>query len=119
MWLGRRFMCLLTELKHRLGDHVTGRQSDTLQTWVCASSPGVPLHLLLVVEAREARADARGHPGTDFVEEPLEGEETSHRDGEDKLAEWVHGHPTTLQQDGEKEFTGLKKSCCLHSWMGG
>jgi len=32
------------------------------------------------------------------VEEPLEGEETDHRDGEDEQAEWVHGHPTTLRE---------------------
>lgn len=37
------------------------------------------------------------------MEEPLEGEETCHRDGEDKLAEWVHGHPSPLWEDGEKE----------------
>lgn len=36
------------------------------------------------------------------MEEPLEGEETGHRDGEDKLAEWVHGHPTPLWEEGEK-----------------
>lgn len=45
-----------------------------------------------------------GHPGADFVEEPLEGEETGHRDGEDKLAEWVHGHPTPLW--GERKEKG-------------
>lgn len=28
------------------------------------------------------------------MEEPLEGEETGHRDGEDELSERVHGHPT-------------------------
>lgn len=43
------------------------------------------------------------------MEEPLEGEETSHRDGEDKLAEWVHGHPTPLWEDGEKEHKGIKR----------
>lgn len=59
--------------------------------------PGVPFHLLLVAEAEEAGADAHRHPGADFVEEPLEGEETSHRDGEDELAEWVHGHPSPLR----------------------
>lgn len=40
--------------------------------------PRVPFHLLLVTEAEEAGADAHGHPGAYFVEEPLEGEETSH-----------------------------------------
>lgn len=43
------------------------------------------------------------------MEEPLEGEETSHRDGEDKLAERVHGHPTPLWDDGEKEHKGTKR----------
>lgn len=37
------------------------------------------------------------------MEEPLEGEETGHRDGEDELAEWVHGRPTPLRKDGEKK----------------
>lgn len=59
--------------------------------------PRVPFHLLLVAEVEEAGADAHGHPGADFVEEPLEGEETGHRDGEDELAEWVHGHPSPLR----------------------
>lgn len=43
------------------------------------------------------------------MEEPLEGEETGHRDGEDKLAEWVHGHPTPLWEDGETEGERLER----------
>lgn len=43
------------------------------------------------------------------MEEPLEGEEAGHRDGEDKLAEWVHGHPTPLREDGEREGKRLEK----------
>lgn len=82
------------------------QDSDSSWARVRFRSPWVPFHLLLVTEAEEAGADARGHPGADFVEEPLEGEETGHRDGEDKLAEWVHGHPTQLREDGEKEGRG-------------
>lgn len=78
--------------------HLTQSQ----QTWINLRSPWVPLHLLLVSEAQEAGADAHGHPGADSVEQPLEGEEAGHRDGEDKLAEWVHGHPTPLWKDKER-----------------
>lgn len=73
------------------------------------TSPGVPLNLLLVTEAEEAgAADARGHPGADLVEEPLEGEETGHRDGDDELVEWVHGHPTRLWEEEITIFRNLE-----------
>lgn len=42
----------------------------------------------------------RGHPRAAFVKEPLEDDEARHRDGEDELAEWVHGHPPLLWKDG-------------------
>lgn len=70
-------------------------------------SPWVPFHLLLVAEAQEARADVRGHPRAAFMKEPLEDEETGHRDGEDELAEWVHGHPPLLWKDGRNETDKL------------
>lgn len=69
---------------------------------IVIKSPWVPFNLLLISEAKEAWADAYGHPGADFVEEPLEGEEACHRDGEDKLAEWVHVHPTQLKHKEER-----------------
>lgn len=78
--------------------------------WIYIGSPWVPLHLLLFTEAREACADAQGHPGADSVEEPLEGKEAGHRDGEDELAEWVHGHPTPLWKDKEEKGFNVKDS---------
>lgn len=42
------------------------------------------------------------------MEEPLKGEETSHRDNEDNLAEWVHGHPTPLSEKEEKRVKVTK-----------
>lgn len=45
------------------------------------------------------------------MEEPLEDDETRHRDGEDELAEWVHGHPPLLWKDGEMRQT----SCVRHA----
>ena len=77
--------------------------SESVCTRVHVRSPWVPLHLLLVTEAKEAWADAHGHPGADSVEEPLEGEEAGHRDGEDEQAEWVHGHPTPLREGRRAE----------------
>lgn len=44
------------------------------------------------------------------MEEPLEAEETGHRDGDDELAEWVHGHPTQLwEEDRAREGRGKEK----------
>lgn len=78
--------------------HRTGLDAPAQSLWLESSlqSPWVPLHLLLVAEAEEAGADALGHPRAAFVKEPLEDEETGHRDGEDELAERVHGHPPLL-----------------------
>lgn len=44
------------------------------------------------------------------MEEPLEGEEAGHRDGEDKLAEWVHGHPTPLWEHKERKDEAQKQT---------
>lgn len=45
-----------------------------------------------MAEFQEAWADPAWQPGTQAVEEPLEGEKTDCGDDQDQLAEGVHGH---------------------------
>lgn len=52
------------------------------------------------------------------MEEPLEGEEAGHRDGEDELAEWVHGRPTPLRngEGGEDTETMMNRMMMKYIW---
>lgn len=45
-----------------------------------------------MAEFQEAWADPARQPGTQAVEEPLEGEKTECGDEQDQLAEGIHGH---------------------------
>lgn len=67
---------------------------------VCAL-PRVPFNLLLVAEFQEAWADPAWQPGTQAVEEPLEGAKTDGCDEQDQLAEGVHGHLGHIKDGGE------------------
>lgn len=122
-------VCGLTVSAYRLKHSPSGLWAENLLHTACeyshsswsqvhVRSPWVPFHLLLVAEAEEARADAHGYPGADFVEEPLEGEETGHRDGKDKLAEWVHGHPTSLWTEQKNSLVSTVRPCAENGRLG-